>query len=108
MPRFAFEYLDGGANEEINLNKNQNDFHKIEFMPEYLLDYPGANLSTTLFGEEYKAPFGIAPIGLQGLMWPNSPVILAKSAVAHKIPFVLSTVSTASIEQIADATNGNL
>lgn len=106
MPRFAFEYLDGGANEEVNLRKNHEDFKGVELYPEYIRPYHGAALGTEILGQAYEAPFGIAPIGLQGLMWPNSPVILAKAAAAHKVPFVLSTVSTASIEQVAQATNG--
>jgi len=63
-------------------------------------------MKTELFGHVYDAPFGIAPIGLQGLIWPNAPEILAKAAVAHNIPFVLSTVSTASIERIGEITGG--
>ena len=63
-------------------------------------------MKTTLFGHTYDAPFGIAPIGLQGLIWPNAPEILAKAAVNHNIPFILSTVSTSSIERIAEITQG--
>lgn len=61
---------------------------------------------TALFGVTYDAPFGIAPVGLQGLMWPNSAEILAKAAFKENIPFVLSTVSTSSIERIAEITEG--
>jgi L-lactate dehydrogenase (cytochrome) len=107
IPRFAFEYLDGGANEEINMVKNHDDFREIEFLPEYIKDYHGANFKKTLFGREYDAPFGVAPIGLQGLIWPNSPEILAKAAVEQNIPFILSTVSTSSIERISKITDGN-
>ncbi|MFT4565150.1 MAG: L-lactate dehydrogenase (cytochrome) [Saprospiraceae bacterium] len=64
-------------------------------------------MRTTLFGKEYDAPFGIAPVGLQGLMWPNSPEILAKAAFEHNIPFVLSTICTSNIERIAEITKGN-
>jgi L-lactate dehydrogenase (cytochrome) len=63
-------------------------------------------MKTELFGHWYDAPFGIAPVGLQGLMWPGAPEILAQAAVEHNIPFVLSTVSTASIEKIAAITAG--
>jgi L-lactate dehydrogenase (cytochrome) len=59
-----------------------------------------------LFGHTYDAPFGIAPVGLQGLMWPNAPEILAKAAFDHNIPFILSTVTTSSIERIAEITEG--
>ena len=63
-------------------------------------------MKTELFGHIYDAPFGIAPVGLQGLMWPNSPEILAKAAVQHNIPFILSTVTTSSIERIGELTDG--
>lgn len=106
IPRFAFEYLDGGCNEDVNLLKNTAEIRDVELKPFYLHKYPGASLKTTLFGHEYDAPFGVAPVGLQGLIWPNSPEILAKAAVAHNIPYILSTVSTASIERIADITGG--
>ncbi|WP_299098222.1 alpha-hydroxy acid oxidase [uncultured Winogradskyella sp.] len=106
MPKFAFEYLDGGCNEDINLDKNRTDLQKIELMPQYLSKFDKSNLKTELFGHTYDAPFGIAPVGLQGLMWPNSPEILAKSAFSHNIPFILSTVTTSSIERVAELTEG--
>ena len=106
IPRFAFEYLDGGCNEEINLYKNTSNIREVELLPQYLTQYSGSSMKTELFGHIYDAPFGIAPIGLQGLIWPNSPEILAKAAFAHNIPFVLSTVSTSSIERISEITEG--
>lgn len=106
MPKFAFEYLDGGCNEDINLDKNRTDLHKVELMPQYLSKFDRSDTRTELFGHTYAAPFGIAPVGLQGLMWPNAPEILAKAAYAHNIPFVLSTVTTSSIERIAELTEG--
>ena len=106
IPKFAFEYLDGGCNEDISLYKNTNDLRKVELKPRYLVPFEGANLKTELFGHEYDAPFGISPVGLQGLMWPKSPEILAKAAFEHNIPFIFSTVTTASIETIAKITEG--
>lgn len=104
IPKFAFEYLDGGCNEDVNLYKNTSDLRKIELNPYYLKNYPGIEMQTELFGHKYDAPFGIAPVGLQGLIWPNAAEILAKAAHQHNIPFVLSTVSTSSIERIAEIT----
>lgn len=106
IPRFAFEYLDGGCNEDVNLYKNTAELREIELKPLYLSDHNGSNLNTALFGHVYSAPFGIAPIGLQGLIWPKAPEILAKAAHKHNIPFILSTVSTASIEKISELTEG--
>lgn len=106
IPKFAFEYLDGGCNEDVNLHKNTSEIRKVELLPQYLSKHSGSDLSTELFGHTYDAPFGIAPVGLQGLMWPNSPEILAKAAFEHNIPFCLSTVSTSSIERISELTEG--
>ncbi|PJJ76094.1 L-lactate dehydrogenase (cytochrome) [Thermoflavifilum aggregans] len=106
IPRFAFDYLDGGCNEEINLIKNTDELRKVELLPTYIKQYDGVDMGVKLWEKEYSAPFGIAPVGLQGLIWPRAPQILAKAAYNHKIPFVLSTVSTATIEEIADITQG--
>lgn len=106
IPRFAFEYLDGGCNEDVNLHRNTAEIREVELLPHYLSVHQGSDMRTELFGHTYDAPFGIAPVGLQGLMWPNAPEILAKAAFEHNIPFILSTVSTSSIERIGEITNG--
>lgn len=106
IPGFAFEYLDGGCNEDVNLHKNTAELREVELKPYYLSPHAGSDMGVELFGHHYDAPFGIAPVGLQGLIWPNSTEILAKAAVAHNIPFVLSTVTTSSIERIGELTNG--
>jgi len=102
IPKFAFDYLEGGCNDELNLLRNEMDFRDIQLMPRYLRKHNGVDMRTELFGHVYDAPFGISPIGLQGLMWPNAPIILAKAAQKHNVPYILSTVSTASIEEIAE------
>jgi len=107
IPKFAFEYLDGGCNDDVNLKKNTDRIRAVELKPKYLVDYTPPSLKTKLFGHAYDAPFGISPVGLQGLMWPKSPEILARAAFDHNIPFVLSTVTTASIEKITEITEGN-
>ncbi len=106
IPRFAFEYLDGGCNEDVNLFKNTSELREVELKPYYLSKHTGSDLKTELFGHVYDAPFGIAPIGLQGLMWPNAPEILARAAFEHNIPFILSSVTTSSIERIGELTEG--
>tara|TARA_B100001059_G_scaffold46109_1_gene38945 strand:- start:13855 stop:15003 length:1149 start_codon:yes stop_codon:yes gene_type:complete len=106
IPRFAFEYLNGGCNDDVNIKRNNDEIRNVQLRPYYIKKFNGSSLKTSIFGIEYDSPFGIAPIGLQGLMWPNSPEILAKSAFKNNIPFVLSTVSTSSIERISEITEG--
>ncbi|MFD2597757.1 alpha-hydroxy-acid oxidizing protein [Sphingobacterium corticis] len=106
IPKFAFDYLQDGCNEELNLARNESDFDNIYLKPHYLKVGGDIDMSVELFGRKYSAPFGISPIGLQGLMWPNAPEILAKAATKHDIPYTLSTVSTSSIERIAEVSDG--
>jgi L-lactate dehydrogenase (cytochrome) len=107
IPAFAYDYLFGGCNEDVNLIKNTAKLREVEMQPIYINDVNEVNMQTTLFGKTYNAPFGIAPVGLQGLMWPNAPKILAKAAYEQNIPFILSTVTTAGLEEIANITEGN-
>jgi len=106
VPRFAFEYLEGGCFSNINLQRNTEEIRQVQLRPWYLRDYPGSDLKTELFGTTYDAPFGVSPIGLQGLIWPKATEIIAKAAHQHNIPFTLSTVATASIETVAELTEG--
>jgi len=106
IPRFAFEYLDGGCNTELNLRKNTDEIRQLELQPYYLKTYETPDLSVEIMGINYDLPFGISPIGLQGMMWPGASEILAKAAYDFNIPYILSTVGTASIEKIGEITEG--
>ena len=107
MPGFAYDYLTGGCFSNINIERNTREIRDMQLSPVYLRDYDGASQKTELFGKTYDAPFGIAPIGLQGLMWPKACEILAQAAKDHNVPFTLSTVGTASIEEVSKITDGN-
>lgn len=106
MPAFAFEYLDGGCNDNVNLSRNFEDIKNILLEPRYLKNFGSTSIKSKILGMEFDAPFGIAPVGLQGLMWPNAPAILAKASLKHNIPFVLSTVTTLSIEKASELSEG--
>lgn len=107
VPAFAFEYLDGGCNDDVSIKRNTNEVRNIQLQPRYLQNTGHSSTKTKVMGMEFDAPFGIAPVGLQGLMWPNSPEILAKAAFKHNIPFILSTVTTTNIERASELTEGN-
>ncbi|MBR07344.1 MAG: alpha-hydroxy-acid oxidizing enzyme [Rickettsiales bacterium] len=107
IPPFAYEYLDGGCNSEISIRRNTNEIRQLLLKPYYLKNYTTPDLSVELFGKRYDLPFGISPVGLQGMMWPGASEILAKAAGDYNIPYILSTVGTASIEEIGDLAQGN-
>ncbi len=106
IPSFAMDYLEGGCNEECNLRLNRSDLDRVQLMPRYLGDAVTPATTVTVMGNTYQQPLGIAPIGLQGLLWPGAPEMLARAARDHGVPFVLSTVSTADLEPIAELTAG--
>lgn len=90
IPGFAFDYLDGGCNEEINLHKNTSEIRQIELLPQYLKQHSGSDLKTELFGHVYDAPFGIAPVGLQGLIGQILPKYLSGNGTFSVYEFGLN------------------
>ncbi len=101
VPRFAFDFVDGGANDEVCIQRNTAAFAAVEILPRYCVDTKGLSIEVELFGRSYAAPIGIAPMGSPGLMWPGAEVYLAQAAQQARIPYVLATPANASIEQIA-------
>ena len=106
IPGFVFDFLDGGCNDDVNLRRNVEDFRSVELRPRYLRPRGKVTLETELFGRVWGAPFGICPVGLQGLVWPGACEALAVAATAHRLPFILSTTTTADPETIGRITGG--
>ncbi|CUH46519.1 alpha-hydroxy acid oxidase [Ruegeria atlantica] len=107
IPKFAFEYLDSATGRELGLKVNRDALDSIRFMPRVLCGRTKADLQTTLMGKTYDLPFGVAPVGMSGLMWAGAERMLAKAAVAHNIPFSLSSVAVASPEDVAPHIGNN-
>jgi isopentenyl diphosphate isomerase/L-lactate dehydrogenase-like FMN-dependent dehydrogenase len=107
IPGFAFDYIEEGCNSGHAVNNNRRALDQVSLQPYYLKPYVEPQLDTNLFGQAYAKPFGIAPLGLTGLVWPQASLMHAKAAKAANIPFVLSTVSTLSVEDAAAAAQEN-
>jgi L-lactate dehydrogenase (cytochrome) len=100
IPFFAWEYLASGTGAEHGVSRNLDAFANITMTPQFMRGEFEPNFATTLFGRQYSAPFGIAPVGLTGLMWPGAEWILAEAANRARIPFSLSTVATETPETV--------
>lgn len=107
IPKFAFEYLDSATGRELGLKVNRDALDAIGFMPSVLCGRTKADLRTSLMGQSYDLPFGIAPVGMSGLMWAGAERMLAKAAVNQNIPFSLSSVAVASPEDVAPYIGSN-
>jgi len=100
MPHVAWEYLETGTGSEELIALNTSSFSKIRMPPQFCLGQLKPKIETNLFGKTYSAPFGVAPVGLTGLMWPETELILAKTAKKNNIPYSLSTVATETPERV--------
>lgn len=108
LPRFAFDFIDGGAEDEINLRKNRDAFEAIELTPRYLRDISSIDTECELFGRNWSVPFGMAPVGCFNLAWPDADLMVARLAARVGMPHVISTASSTTLESIAEAANGNI
>ncbi|HEY2658218.1 MAG TPA: FMN-dependent L-lactate dehydrogenase LldD [Caulobacteraceae bacterium] len=103
LPHFLFEYLDGGAYDEVTLRRNMEDLRGIALRQRVLRDVSAIDLSTTLFGQALAMPVGLAPIGLAGMNARRGEVQAARAAEAAGVPFCLSTVSVCPLDEVAAA-----
>jgi L-lactate dehydrogenase (cytochrome) len=100
-PRAAFDYTDGAAEDEISLGRARQAFRDIEFHPTILRDVSNARTDWQVLGGHVAMPFAIAPTGFTRLMHTEGELAGARVAAAAGIPFSLSTLGTASIEDVA-------
>jgi L-lactate dehydrogenase (cytochrome) len=100
LPRFLFDYIDGGSYAEVTLCGNVAALEKIALRQRVLRDVSVLDLSTTLFGQKMALPVALAPIGLAGLTARRGEVQAARAAEAAGIPFCLSTVSACPLAEV--------
>ncbi|WP_210215726.1 alpha-hydroxy acid oxidase [Roseitalea porphyridii] len=107
IPRFAFDLVDGGAEDERNLRRNVEAFGEVELTPRYMIDVGAVETGVTVFGRDYALPLGMAPIGMLNAFWPDADVILARLCKRENIPYVASSAASTTLEKLAEAADGN-
>jgi (S)-mandelate dehydrogenase len=108
VPRFVFDYVDGGSEDEVTLQANRQSFERLRFRPRTLVDVSQRNLCTTILGGPSKLPMIAGPVGLLGLSWRDGDLEVARAAAAAGVPYGVSTVSMQSLEDIAREAGGRL
>ena len=101
LPRFVFDYVDGGAEDERTLRDNRAAFARLRFRPRTLVDVSRRDLSAPLLGQPAAMPAVVGPTGLNGLCWRDGDLALARAATAAGLPFAMSTVSMSFVEHVA-------
>jgi (S)-mandelate dehydrogenase len=107
-PRFVFDFVDGGAEDEVTLRGNRAAFERLRFRPRTLVDVSQRSLGTTILGKPSTLPVIAGPVGLLGLSWLHGDIELARAAVAAGIPHGMSTSSMDSLEDVARVAAGRL
>lgn len=103
LPRFLFDYIDGGANDELTMAANIADFQHLKLKQRVMRDVSDISTATTIAGEPVNMPVILAPVGMAGLMARRGEVQGVRAANAAGVPFTLSTVGICPIEEVAAA-----
>jgi L-lactate dehydrogenase (cytochrome) len=101
IPHFVWEYLDSATGLEAGAARNRTALDAVLFRPAALRGEIAPSLQSTFLGRDYPAPFGIAPLGMSGLIWPGAEHILSAFAAQAGIPYCVSTVATVLPEDLA-------
>jgi L-lactate dehydrogenase (cytochrome)/(S)-mandelate dehydrogenase len=107
LPKIAFDFIEGGLEDERGLERNTSAFHKHQLLPRYLVDVSTRDQRATLFGHTYASPFGISPTGGASLFRDGADLMLAGAAAEANIPYIMSGASNASIEAAAKVAPNN-
>jgi isopentenyl diphosphate isomerase/L-lactate dehydrogenase-like FMN-dependent dehydrogenase len=106
LPKVVFDYVDGGAEDEITLRENEQAFREVSFRPRHAVSFPAYNLGTKVLGFNVSLPFLLAPVGYSRLMHPLGEIGAARAAGAAGTGYILSTISGHSLEKVKAATTG--
>src|SRR3954462_2908607 len=100
LPKIAYDFIDGGTDDEVGLETNEQAFRQARIVPRYPVYVSVRDQSTTLFARTYSTPIGMAPTGLAGLFRRGADLMLAVVPRDGNVPFIKSGSSTASIEAL--------
>src|SRR2546430_9548641 len=107
LPKIAFDFIEGGLEDERGLETNTSAFHKHQLLPRYLVDVSTRDQTKTSFGQNFSSPFGISPTGGAGLFRYLADTMLAQAAKDKTIPYIMSGASNDSIETCAKIAGRN-
>ena len=106
LPKAVFDYMDGAAEDEVTLKRNQADFYRYDLRPRYLVNVKQVDLSTRVLGAAIGVPFVLAPTGMSMLFHHTGERAVARAARKLRTMYSLSSMATTSIEDIAETTDG--
>jgi L-lactate dehydrogenase (cytochrome) len=106
LPGGVFDYIDGGAEDELSLRRNVAAFRRAELVPRVLRDVSGIDTSATLLGRKLPMPLVVGPTGFTRIASPGGELDVSRAAARAGLPYTLSTMATRSIEEVAAVSRG--
>ena len=107
LPGGVFDYIDGGAEDEVAMDRNTRAFRELEFVPRVLRDMGSVDTTGTILGREVPLPLILAPTGFTRIAHPAGELAVARAAERAGLPYSLSTMGTRSVEEVAAVSNGS-
>jgi L-lactate dehydrogenase (cytochrome) len=108
LPRAVFDYIDGGADQELTMRENVAAYDRITFHPRCAVNLPHCDLRTTVLGTALELPFMLAPVSSCRMFYPRGEAVVAKAASAAGTAYIQPTLSGCSIEEVKAAASGPL
>lgn len=106
LPIAMFDYMDGGADDEVTLRENTDAFGRYHLIPDTLVDVSDISLKTKILGIEIDLPFFLSPTGMSRLFHHHKETGVARAAAKHATLYTLSTLATTRLEEVAKETSG--
>lgn len=103
LPRFLFDYIDGGSGEEISMSRNVSDLQEIRLEQRVMRDVSAVSTAGLVLGDETAMPLALAPVGLAGMYHRRGETQAARAAVRAGVPFATSTVGICAVDEVAAA-----
>lgn len=107
LPGGVFDYIDGGAEDEVAMDRNTRAFRDLEFVPRVLRDMGNVDTTGTVLGQPVPFPLVLAPTGFTRIAHPPGELAVARAAARAGLPYSLSTMGTRSVEEVAEVSNGS-
>jgi len=106
LPRALFDYIDRGSYDEFTWTRNRDDLRALTLRQRVMVDVSSLSTGVTVLGHHWNVPIGLAPTGMTGLFWRDGEIAAARAAYEARVPYVLSTMSICSIEDVRAAVDG--
>jgi isopentenyl diphosphate isomerase/L-lactate dehydrogenase-like FMN-dependent dehydrogenase len=106
LPNVVFDYLDGGAEDEVTLRDNCNAFQRVKFKPRHAVSFKDCDLRVRILDSDFSIPVLLAPVGYSRVMHPGGEVAAARAAGEFGTGYILSTISGHKMEDVKAATSG--